>query len=136
MSTILVNTLTGTSTAGSIVVTGEGNSTTTNLQQGLAKVWNCFDADVSSGPRDSFNTASMTDNGTGHFDTNLTSSFVNDDFAVGATVGKHTGAAIQILGGSNATAKDTGQYGVINQNYQGSTGDSADYMTTAHGDLA
>ena len=39
MSTILVNTLTGTSTAGSIVVTGEGNSTTTNLQQGLAKAW-------------------------------------------------------------------------------------------------
>jgi hypothetical protein len=37
MSTILVNTLTGTSTAGSIAVTGEGNSTTTNLQQGLAK---------------------------------------------------------------------------------------------------
>ena len=34
MSTILVNTLTGTSTAGSIAVTGEGNSTTTNLQQG------------------------------------------------------------------------------------------------------
>ena len=32
MSTILVNTLTGTSTAGSIAVTGEGNSTTTNLQ--------------------------------------------------------------------------------------------------------
>ena len=39
MSTILVNTLTGTSTAGSIVVTGEGNSTTTNLQQGLVKAW-------------------------------------------------------------------------------------------------
>ncbi len=78
----------------------------------------------------------MTDNGTGHFDTNLTSSFVNDDFAFGATVGKHTGAAIQILGGSNSTAKDTGQYGVINQNYQGAFGDSADYMTTAHGDLA
>ena len=38
MSEILVNKLTGTSTAGSIVVTGEGNSTTTNLQQGLAKL--------------------------------------------------------------------------------------------------
>ena len=39
MSEILVNKLTGTSTAGSILVTGEGNSTTTNLQQGLAKAW-------------------------------------------------------------------------------------------------
>ena len=39
MSTVIVNTLTGTTTAGSISVTGEGNSTTTNLQQGLCKHW-------------------------------------------------------------------------------------------------
>ena len=39
MSTIKTNTLTGTTSAGSIVVTGEGGSTTTNLQQGLAKAW-------------------------------------------------------------------------------------------------
>ena len=37
MSTVKVNTLTGVSTAGSIAVTGEGNSTTTNLQNGLCK---------------------------------------------------------------------------------------------------
>ena len=38
-SVLKVNTLTGVTTAGSIVVTGEGNSTTTNLQQGLCKSW-------------------------------------------------------------------------------------------------
>ena len=38
-SQLKVDTLTGVTTAGSIVVTGEGNSTTTNLQQGLAKCW-------------------------------------------------------------------------------------------------
>jgi hypothetical protein len=38
MSTIKTNTLTGTTTAGSISVTGEGNSTTTNLQQGLVNI--------------------------------------------------------------------------------------------------
>jgi hypothetical protein len=31
-STLKINTLTGVTTAGSIAVTGEGNSTTTNLQ--------------------------------------------------------------------------------------------------------
>ena len=36
-STLKINTLTGVTTAGSIAVTGEGNSTTTNLQQGLCK---------------------------------------------------------------------------------------------------
>ena len=42
MSTLKTNTLTGTTSAGSIVVTGEGGSTTTNLQQGLIKVWGNF----------------------------------------------------------------------------------------------
>ena len=73
MSTAKVNTLTGTTSAGSISVTGEGGSTTTNLQQGLAKVW----ADINAGQGsygDSFNTTSITDNATG--DATLT--HVND----------------------------------------------------------
>ena len=38
-SELRVNTLRGVSTAGSISVVAEGNTNTTNLQQGLAKVW-------------------------------------------------------------------------------------------------
>ena len=38
-SELKVDKFTGVTTAGSILVTGEGNSTTTNLQQGLAKFW-------------------------------------------------------------------------------------------------
>ena len=52
------------SSAGSTTVTAEGGTTTTNLQQGLAKVW----ADINAGQGsygDSFNTTSITDNGTG-----------------------------------------------------------------------
>ena len=71
MATLKTNTLTGTSTAGSIAVTGEGNSTTTNLQQGLAKVWVNYDA-VDQGTRGSFNQSSLTDNGTGDFTTSHT----------------------------------------------------------------
>jgi len=63
-STLKINTLTGVSTAGSIAVTGEGNSTTTNLQQGLAKVWiRASDAAVDA---DSLNVSSTTDNDTGN----------------------------------------------------------------------
>ena len=67
MSTILVNTLTGTSTAGSIVVTGEGNSTTTNLQQGLAKAWIDYKGTSTNSIEASFNVSSVTDNGTGDY---------------------------------------------------------------------
>jgi hypothetical protein len=63
--------LTGTSTAGSILVTGEGNSTTTNLQQGLIKAW--MDLNGSTfGLRDSFNVSSATDNGAGNYTKTLT----------------------------------------------------------------
>ena len=65
MSTILVNKLTGTSTAGSILVTGEGNSTTTSLQQGLAKTW--VAATLAAVIYDSFNISSNTDEGTGDY---------------------------------------------------------------------
>jgi len=74
MSEILVNKLTGTSTAGSILVTGEGNSTTTNLQQGLAKASFCMNVHASttyhgvaagSISSQTFNISSGTDAGTG-----------------------------------------------------------------------
>ena len=67
-SELKVNTLTGVSTAGSIAVTAEGNSTTTNLQEGLVKTWIAYGDTASSGNPaiyDSFNHGSITDNGTG-----------------------------------------------------------------------
>tara|TARA_R100000322_G_scaffold91276_2_gene56786 strand:+ start:346 stop:759 length:414 start_codon:yes stop_codon:yes gene_type:complete len=75
MASILkVDTITGVATAGSIAITGEGNSTTTNLQQGLAKVWTSFEMQGTAATFDSFAHSSLTDNGTG--DVTLTSSAV------------------------------------------------------------
>ena len=76
MSTIKTNTLTGTTSAGSIVVTGEGGSTTTNLQQGLAKAWGNLDGTGTIAIRDSFNIASAVDENTGYY----TFNYSNDIF--------------------------------------------------------
>jgi hypothetical protein len=77
MASILkVDTITGVSTAGSIAVTGEGNSTTTNLQQGLAKSW-CNLNFSTAAIADSFNTASITDSATGRFVATFTSAMNN-----------------------------------------------------------
>ena len=87
MSTIKTDTLTGTSTAGSISVTGEGNSTTTNLQQGLVKVWLHFDQKGDSGSTqalDSFNVGSVTDSSAGQYEVNVTNNFNNAFHATGA----------------------------------------------------
>tara|TARA_R100000426_G_scaffold83736_1_gene62557 strand:- start:28 stop:426 length:399 start_codon:yes stop_codon:yes gene_type:complete len=78
-STLKINTLTGVTTAGSIAVTGEGNSTTTNLQQGLAKQW--FNNSAGSSPRDSLNVSSITDNQTGDDSYAMTNNMANDDYA-------------------------------------------------------
>ena len=67
MSEIKTDKLTGTSTAGSILVTGEGNSTTTNLQQGLAKAWNRFVGGSVPTLLDSLNNSTAIDNGTGDY---------------------------------------------------------------------
>tara|TARA_R100001594_G_scaffold72629_1_gene107229 strand:- start:517 stop:930 length:414 start_codon:yes stop_codon:yes gene_type:complete len=66
MSTLLLNTLTGKTSAGSIVVTGEGGSTTTNMQQGLAKAW-AMNENTSSAftTHDSFNISGETDEANG-----------------------------------------------------------------------
>jgi len=94
MSEIKTDKLTGTSTAGSILVTGEGNSTTTNLQQGLIKSWYCLQGTDTFGLKDSFNTASATDNGEGDYTTVRTNAFSNDDYA--------TAALCSSTGGSSA----------------------------------
>lgn len=71
-SLLKVDTLTGVTTAGSISVTGEGNSTTTNLQQGLAKAFCSWGHTNHTSGIETFNIASITDNGTGNNNVNLT----------------------------------------------------------------
>ena len=78
---IKTNVFEGQTTAGSIAVQGEG-SATTNLQQGLAKLWHQTDA--SSGTpstQDSFNLTNITDNGVGNFTFNFTSNMSNNDYS-------------------------------------------------------
>ena len=83
-SQLKVDTITGVTTAGSVAVTGEGNSTTTNLQQGLVKAWVLgSDAAALTG---SFNISSGTDQGTGDYQYAITNDMADANYAV-TTVG-------------------------------------------------
>ena len=68
---IKTNVFEGQTTAGSITVQSEGTATT-NLQQGLTKVWCKFDQINSNTTRDSFNVSSVTDVNTGRHAPNFT----------------------------------------------------------------
>ena len=62
-------------------IKGEGTNTT-NLQQGLLKVWNNFDGTATdAASRDSFNVSGMTDNATGTATTSYTTSMANTNYA-------------------------------------------------------
>ena len=137
-STLKINTLTGVSTAGSIAVTGEGNSTTTNLQQGLAKCWVQFDGTASgAAARDSLNVSSMTDNGTGDYTININNDMANDDYSL-VTTGGHDDAS----GTAHAFETHTYATGSVTANLFAITSSSvgkADRQfvhATFHGDLA
>tara|TARA_E500000081_G_C5948245_1_gene268133 strand:- start:61 stop:498 length:438 start_codon:yes stop_codon:yes gene_type:complete len=84
-SVLKVDSITGVTTAGSISVTGEGNSTTTNLQQGLLKAWVNFNGTGTIAVRESFNTSGITDEGTGHYSTSFTNALTNADYVVAGT---------------------------------------------------
>ena len=91
MATLKTNTLTGTSTAGSIAVTGEGGSTTTNLQQGLIKAFMDLDGEGTISLNNSFNIASVTDNNTGIYSPSVTNAFANVFYGWGGN-GEHPSA--------------------------------------------
>ena len=80
MSTLVINELKGLDASGSITVTAEGGSITTNLQQGLIKGWANFSMGTASF-RDSINMSSITDNGTGDGTLNYINSFSNVNYA-------------------------------------------------------
>ena len=133
MSTVIVNTLTGTTTAGSISVTGEGNSTTTNLQQGLAKVW--CNADQNGNRSDSFNVGSVTDNGTGDVTFNYSNAMSNAVYSFVGACSRDSAATTEgfvFSIHSQATGSARARH-----LYQGQTAYDHDIMNTAiHGDLA
>ena len=59
---------------GQTTIVGEGGTTTTSVQQGLAKHWVSFEGRSTVSIHDSFNNASLTDNGTGDYTLAFTNS--------------------------------------------------------------
>jgi uncharacterized membrane protein len=139
MATLKTNTLTGTSTAGSIAVTGEGNSTTTNLQQGLAKLFVRIHANGTTA-LDSFNVSSVDDDGTGDYGVNIANDMASANYTVttAVTTSDNTtvNATCEVDPGDNITS---GMFD-LETSYVNATNNRTlfDYSSnaTVHGDLA
>ena len=133
VSEIAIDKLKGASSAGSMTVVGEGGTTTTNLQQGLAKIWSCVTQASSTSFDDSFNCSGITDEATGRFTLAFSNNMNNALYSLtGCT---DANGAVAIYGSAN---KATSSIQIQTGDAFGSAGlaDYNDAMTTAHGDLA
>ena len=114
-SEIAIDKLKGVTAAGSMLVVGEGGTTTTNLQQGLAKSWAAGDNSSGSTVTDSLNVASLTDVATGKTNVVYTTAMANVNYS-----GSYY---------TNANA-GTGDYN-FNNDYGGAFGIGSNGRTTA-----
>ncbi len=98
----------------------DGGATTQNTVQGLCKQWINFRGTNSLVTRDSFNTTSITDNGTGDYQVTIANDMSNDDYSVSGTmcyletgttsaarqgpaVNEHAVSSYQVYAGTNTT---------------------------------
>lgn len=79
--TIANNEIVGAS-SGNITIPGEGGTTKTNLQQGLAKTWVNFNGTGTVAIRDSLNVSGLTDNGTGDQTVHIGNDMGNNFYAI------------------------------------------------------
>jgi len=103
-SEIAIDKLKGASSAGSMTVVGEGGSTTTNLQQGLAKFWMNYHSGTTI--NDSFNSTSLTDNGTGDYTMTIANDMANATYAVHHTssdANTNASVIVPVIQGSSLT---------------------------------
>ena len=136
-SELKVDKFTGVTTAGSIDVTGEGNSTTTNLQQGLAKCWINFEGDGTIAISDSFNVSGITDNGTGDYEIAINNDMSNANYS-STYSGTHDGGSYTSYIATDHDDPPTASKVTINSMNSGTSyvGDHELLCATIHGDLA
>tara|TARA_A100000172_G_C3011830_1_gene100104 strand:- start:171 stop:635 length:465 start_codon:yes stop_codon:yes gene_type:complete len=123
----------GNTSAGSTTVVAEGGSTTTNLQQGLAKVFT--NINMSGSIRDSLNLTSITDNGTGDFTQTIANDMADGNYTHQFTQFENGRTGGYLL--SNYDSYVTASIFRGRARESGGSLNDSDYVgLTIHGDLA
>jgi len=138
MSEIKVDKISGKTSANAVTVTGENGSTQTSLQQGLAKAWINFDGSGTIASRDTFNTTSLTDEGTGNYSFDFVNDMANNDYAISGqnrSPGVRAGAGINAPSNSDSDAA-TGSLEFFTIFVTGDPFDYTQISVIIHGDLA
>tara|TARA_R110000796_G_scaffold233670_1_gene352226 strand:+ start:239 stop:691 length:453 start_codon:yes stop_codon:yes gene_type:complete len=150
MSTVVLDTITGKSTATTItigstpVVSASANSMTirgegsaqTSIQQGLAKAFVNFNGEGTIASRDSFNVGSLTDNGTGSYNINFSSNLGNGVYTTTGTAGDTNAAGAYVCQPHDSLAPSTSVCRVTITQAHATVTDEPYIGVVIHGDLA
>lgn len=134
-SKLKVDEFEGVTTAGSIDVTGEGGSTTTNLQQGLLKAWLNLNQGIAS-IQDSFNISSVSDSGTGRGTHNFSNNFNDNKYVVINGAGGYSDFIQNYTSRNTALPNTTSSVQLLNSNYNFTQVDTGQMNSAEAGDLA
>jgi len=134
----------GADSDGVLTITGEGGSTKTNLQQGLAKSFLIYEMEVSSPTAaDSFNHTSITDNAQGYNTITLSSAMSSINYVTltgygrGASGTAYANCQTQMNNSALEQPNTTTTYAIIGIAYNASQFEDAQTMNlSVLGDLA
>lgn len=143
MSTLAADTITNVagSSAGTTITidkdstfNSEGTAVTQNLVQGVVKAWINLNGTGTIATRDSFNSSSITDNGTGEYIDNFTNAMANTTYAAsgesGTLAANNENMFVCTFGRSTTGARGS------NMSDGGSAADRDLYCIMVVGDLA
>ena len=150
MSTVILDTITGKSTATTItigstpVVSASANSMTirgegsaqTSIQQGLAKTWINMKGEDTFANNDSFNVSGVTDNGTGNHTVTIATNMANATYSALINASEEVDGTSNIGGIYLARTFAAGSYVNITMDNDGSLSDRKLITNSVHGDLA
>ena len=156
MSTVILDTITGKSTAttitigstpvvstsaNSMTIRGEG-SNQTSIQQGLCKAWSHFNGSGTPALQDSFNCASITDRATGLFTVVFINDMGNNNHSSSGSVKKDNstddGNIMVHIGGDSSYTTAVGEIRIMARRVDQTLGavDGVEIQSQTFGDLA
>ena len=150
MSTVVLDTITGKSTATTItigstpVVSASANSMTirgegsnqTSIQQGLNKTWINLNGTGTIATRDSFNVTSITDNSTGDYTITIATDMASGNYTVATNAGDKQLSSLGHVGINGESAPAAGSIRLGTTATDGSNFDHTYVMIQIAGDLS
>ena len=119
---------------GQTTIVGEGGSTTTSVQQGLAKAWVHFKGSGTVAVNDTLNITSLVDNDVGDYTVSIVNDMGNANYTASCAASSASVGSTDTM--VNPYTWAAGSLAIGTNNNSGSLADRSEVNITIHGELA